>query len=331
MNEIDTKKISRAYLIFGEEKYLVRENVERLKEAVVDKSLEMMNLSVFEGKADVDKIIAAAEILPFMSDYRMVLIKDSGLFDRGRKDDTEKLKEYMDKIPESTVICFREDKVDKRNSLYRAVKKYGVCMELDFLKDNDLVKWVREKGNNKIKPALAEYLIKNVGASLENLEGELDKLLSATGEKGEITGELIDSLCNKSPETNVFEMVEAIGRKQPEKALEIYNNMLRMKQSPMYVLKMAARQFKLIMQCKYLKGKGKNAAQIAEELNARSFIVRGCLGQADNFKMSSLISALEDCAKCDMDFKSGRITDRLGVEVIILKYSRREENEQNKG
>ena len=330
MSETDTKMPERVYLVFGEEKYLVRENIEKIKENVVDKSMEMMNLSIFEGKAEADKIIAASETLPFMSDYRMVLVKDSGLFDRGRKDDTEKLKEYMDKIPESTVICFREDKVDKRNALYKAVKKYGVCMEFEFLKDRELIKWVCEKGEKRIKSPMAEYLIKNVGTSMETLEGELNKLLSGTGDGGEITKGLIDSLCTKSPETNVFEMVEAIGRKQPEKALEIYNNMLRMKQSPMYVLKMAARQFKLIMQCKYLKGRGKNASQIAEELNQRSFIIKGCLGQADNFKMSSLVSALEDCAKCDMDFKSGRITDKLGVEVIILKYSRREENGTNK-
>lgn len=322
----DTKKIERAYLFFGEEKYLVRDSVERLKTAVVDKAMEMMNLSIFEGRAEVDKIIAACETLPFMGNYRMVFVKDSGLFDKGRKDDTEKLKDYIGRIPKTTVLCFREDKVDKRNGLYKAVSKNGACTELNFLKDNELIKWVCEKGEKKIRPANAEYLIKSVGTSMEVLEGEINKLLSGADEKGEITRGLIDSLCTKSPENNVFEMVEAIGKKQPEKALEIYNNMLRMKQSPMYVLKMAARQFKLIMQCKYLRSKGKNANQIAEELKQRSFVVRDCLNQAGNFKMASLINAIDDCARCDIDFKSGRITDKLGVEVIILKYSRREEN-----
>ena len=155
---------------------------------------------------------------------------------------------------------------------------------------------------------------------MEALEGEIDKLMSYASKDEEITVDLIDNICTKSPETNIFEMVDAIGRKQPAKALEIYHNMLRMKQSPVYVLKTTARQFKLILQCKYLQGKGMNNAQIAEELSLRRFVADRCLQQAKNFKTATLVNALDDCAKCDIDFKSGKITDKLGVEVIILKY-----------
>jgi DNA polymerase-3 subunit delta len=61
---------------------------------------------------------------------------------------------------------------------------------------------------------------------------------------------------------------------------------------------------------------------IAEELGLRAFFVKNYLQQASNFTIPTLCKALEDCAKCDIDFKSGKITDRLGVEVIIMKYSR---------
>lgn len=325
MNVIDTDiksgSLKRMYLIHGEELYMVREYTARLKAAALGAASEMMNLNVFEGKADADSIINASETLPFMSDYRVVLVKDSKLFDAGRKDDTEKLKEYAERVSDTTVICFVEDKVDKRNSLYKAVKKYGACVELNFLKDNELVDWVCKKSGKRINASVAMHLIGNAGTSMENLESEIDKLVSYS-KNGEITTALVDELCTKSPETNIFEMVEAIGKKQPAKALEIYNNMLRMKQSPVYVLKMTARQFKLILECKYLQSKGDNAAAIAEKLSLRSFIVNGCLQQARNFKMSTLVSALQDCAKCDTDFKSGKISDKLGVEVIILKYSK---------
>jgi DNA polymerase-3 subunit delta len=326
MNEIESDiksgSLRRIYLIHGEELYMVKEYTARLKSAALGTAPEMLNLNVFEGKADVNDIINASETLPFMSDYRFVLVKDSKLFDAGRKDDTEALKEYAQRVSDTTVLCFVEDKVDKRNSLYKAVKKYGACVEFSFLKDNELTAWVCKKSDKKISSTVAMHLIKNVGTSMENLEGEIDKLVNYVSDGGAINEELVDELCSKSPETNIFEMVEAIGKKQPAKALEIYNNMLRMKQSPVYVLKMTARQFKLILECKYLQSKGDNAAAIAEKLSLRSFIVNGCLQQAKNFKMSVLVSAIKDCAKCDTDFKSGKISDRLGVEVLILKYSR---------
>ena len=326
MNEIDTAikagEYKRVYLLYGEEVYLVKEYLQKLRDSVVDKAMEMMNLNIFEGKADIDSIINACETLPFMSRQRLVIVKDSRLFETGRKEDTEKLKEYISSVPDTTVICFVEDKADKRNALYKAVNKAGSCMEFAFLKDNELIKWVSDKSQKRIKPQAAAYLVRNVGTSMEAIEGEIDKLLNYVSDGGDITNALIDSICTKSPETNVFEMVEAIGRKQPAKALEIYNNMLRMKQSPVYVLKIMARQFKLILECKYLQKKGMGAAAVAEELSLRKFIVDRYLQQANNFKMPVLVQAIDDCAKCDVDFKSGKITDKLGVEIIILKYSR---------
>ena len=282
----------------------------------------MMNYNYFAGKADVDNIISACDTLPFMSENRLVAVKDSKLFEAGRKDDSEKLKDYIQNIPESTVLCFVEDKADKRSGLYKEIKKYGCCAEFSFLKDRELIGWVCDEGKGRIKSDVAEYLIKCVGTAMESLEGEIDKLLNYLPQGEPVTRQVIDSICTKSPETNVFDMVEAIGKKQPARALEIYNNMLRMKQSPFYVLKMTARQFKLILECKYLHGKGLSEAEISERLSLRNFVVRGCLSQAKNFKTRVLVEALKDCAKCDMDFKSGKISDRLGVEVIILKYSK---------
>ena len=321
-NAIKTGEYKRVYLLFGEEKYMIREYTQKLRDAVCDKATEMLNLSIFEGRAEIDGIIKACDTLPFMSEKRLVIVKDSKLFEQGRKDDSEKMKDYIPSLPESTILLFAEEKADKRSALYKAVNKNGVCCELGFLKDSELIKWVIAKSEKRIKGAQAEYLIRNVGTSMEALEGEIDKLLSYSSDGAEITNAVIDEICTKSPETNIFEMVEAIGRKQSAKALEIYHNMLRMKQSPVGVLKIMARQFKLILECKYLQGKGMGAAAIAEELSLRRFIADRCLQQANNFKIPTLVKALEDCAKCDTDFKSGKITDKLGVEVIILKYSR---------
>ncbi len=326
MKEIDdaikSGKFKRVYLLSGEEVYLVKKYFDAIKKAVVDSATEMMNYNYFTGKIDVDNIISACDTLPFMSENRLVAVKDSKLFEAGRKDDSEKIKDYIQNIPESTVLCFVEDKADKRSGLYKEIKKYGCCAEFSFLKDRELIGWVCDEGKGRIKSDVAEYLIKCVGTAMESLEGEIDKLLNYLPQGESVTRQTIDSICTKSPETNVFDMVEAIGKKQPARALEIYNNMLRMKQSPFYVLKMTARQFKLILECKYLQGKGLSEAEISERLSLRNFVVRGCLSQAKNFKTGVLVEALKDCAKCDMDFKSGKISDRLGVEVIILKYSK---------
>jgi DNA polymerase-3 subunit delta len=117
-------------------------------------------------------------------------------------------------------------------------------------------------------------------------------------------------------------MVAAIGNKNAEKALDIYNNMLLAKESPFGINKMIARQFRLILQCKYVAVKKKyNNAQIANELGLREFIVRDCMAQSKNFDIKLLINAIKDCAQTDTNIKKGLITDELGVELLIIKYS----------
>ena len=69
--------------------------------------------------------------------------------------------------------------------------------------------------------------------------------------------------------------------------------------------------------------KNYGSKQIAEELKLREFVVSNCLGQGRNFKLNTLMQALKDCARCDSDIKSGLVAPELGVELIILKYSKK--------
>lgn len=157
------------------------------------------------------------------------------------------------------------------------------------------------------------------------LKEEMTKLLNYTGDK-KITREDIDIACTKSVESNIFDMVGAIGGKNTELALDIYGNLLNMKESPLGILKMIARQFKMILECKYLLRKKYTKQQIAYELGLREFIVAGCINQSRNFTLGNLMKAVEDCAKCDIDIKRGLIQDKLGVEIIILKYAKQNIN-----
>ena len=96
--------------------------------------------------------------------------------------------------------------------------------------------------------------------------------------------------------------------------------MILMKESPIMILAMIARQFRIILQSKYLAEKGFYNADIAKKINQREFVVSQCLSQAKNFRKKDLLKALDDCLKCDANIKTGKIQDKLGVEMIIMKY-----------
>lgn len=321
--DIAQKSFKRAYLIYGEEDYLVKKYTELLKNAIVAPENSMMNMDIFEGNTcNVNKIIEAGDTAPFFNDYRLVIISGSGLFKDGRKEDTLKIADAVKNLPEDCVYLFTDEKVDKRNSLYKAVKKVGYCCEINYQDIKDIVNWLKKESGGRLDSVCGNYFVKNIGNSMKHLAVELDKLLAYTG-NNKITTSDIDIACTKSLETYIFDMVGAMGNKNTEKALEIYNNMIFEGEEPIGILAMIARQFRLMLQCKYLQSKKNfNALQIAAELKQNKFVVSNCLNQSDNFKLSTLMQALKDCADCDTNIKSGLVAQKLGVEIILLKYSK---------
>ena len=97
--DIKSRQFKKCYLLFGEDQFLMQKAQKELENAVVDEMAAVMNKDFFDGAADIGKVMDASETMPFLSDMRLVVVKDSGLFDDGRSKDTEKMAEYIANIP----------------------------------------------------------------------------------------------------------------------------------------------------------------------------------------------------------------------------------------
>lgn len=194
IKDIEKGEIKRAYLIYGEEKYLVRNIKDKLIKAIVNDG-DNMNFSKFSGKDCNEKqIIDLAETLPFLAQYRVILMEDTGWF----KSANEDMANYIAEIPEDTVLVFIENEVDKRNRLYKQVKSNGYVCECGRMNKSDLSKWILvrlKKENKNIARDNMDYLLDKLGDDMDNITSELDKLLSYTLNKDVITREDIDKVC----------------------------------------------------------------------------------------------------------------------------------------
>ncbi len=321
--DIKNRRFKRVYLFFGDENYLKKTYIDELRNAIIPKGAEMMNLDVFqEKKIESKKISDACETFPFMNDLRLIIVKDSELFIQGNKNESEKTAEYVKNIPETSVLIFVEEKVDKRGKLYKAVSTNGECIECKIPNEKEMLLWTEKavlKKGLTMKKNVILYFIRSINNGMETALIEIEKLADYIG-KGEVCEKDIDNICTKSLEVKIFDMVAAIGNKKIKEALDIYNNMILMKEAPIMILAMIARQFRIILQSKYLSEKGFYKSEIAEKIKQREFVVSECLSQAKNFKKKELLKALEDCLECDVNIKTGKVQDRLGVEMIIMKY-----------
>ena len=319
-------EFGRCYLFYGAETYLLKEYEATLTKAILPEGTEMMNHDIFEEKrATASAIMDASETFPFLNDKRLVTVRNSEFFQKGgRKEEAERLKEYLADLPESVCLLFLEEKVEKTSALYKAVVKYGQAVEFKKLTEKDLGTWIKKICKDhgvQMSESVLGLFLQTVDHDMENIEGELLKLISYKGEETEVKAEDIRAVCTVSLEARVFDLVKAVAEKRPEKAVQIYRTLLSLKESPYMVLSLITRQFRFILESKLLSESGMTNDAIAAKLEIRDFAVKEYLRQSARFSASVWKESMRDCLETDLNIKSGKAAEETAVELLIIKYA----------
>ncbi len=319
-NDIKTGSFHRVYLLYGEESYLKRSYKNQLKEALIRPN-DTMNYHYFEGKGINPKsIIDLAETMPFLADFRFILIENSGFF----KNSCDELAAYIKDIPETCVFLFVENEIDRRGKLYKAVKQFGYPTELAKQPEKKLIVWLLsllKKEGKKITEANLHLFLEKTGNDMELITKELEKLICYIYPREVITSEDIETICCEQTTGKIFDMITAISEKQQKKALELYYDLLLLKEPPMRILFLLTRQFHLLMQIKELSAAHCDFTTISKQTNLQTFLIGKYVNQAKHFSSTSLRQAVQDCIETEEAVKTGKINDRLGVELLIISYT----------
>ena len=318
--EIKSGELKQVYVLYGEEAYLRNQYKDKLKDALLGGG-DPMNLHCFEGK-DVrsGEVIDLAETMPFLAERRVIILENSGLFARGG----EELAEYLGAPSETAYFVFVEPTVDKRSKLYKAATARGRAIEFAAQDEAVLKRWILgflKKENKNITERDLNLFMDKTGSDMANIRGELEKLLCYCLERDVITAQDIEAVCTKQVSSQIFDMINAVAERNQKKAMELYYDLLTLKEPPMRILFLIARQFNLLLQVKELRNKGLDANSIGEKVGLAGFIARKYVTQASKFKEDDLRRALTDCVESEEAVKTGRMNDIMSVELLIVKYS----------
>ena len=319
--DIRNGQFQSVYLLCGEEAYLKKQYKDKLKRAMADPD-DSMNFSAYEGKGiNPKEVIDLAETLPFFADRRVILIENSGFF----KNSCEELAEYIPQVPETTHFIFVEDEIDKRSKLYKAVKNAGKIVEFTSQTEELLTRWVltriKKEGKN-ITGSVMQLFLNKVGNDMGNIDRELEKLLCYCMEKEVIEAADVEAVTTEQTTNKVFDMVNAIAEHNQRKALDLYYDLLTLKEPPMRIMYLISRQFQILLNIKDMSGKGFDNAAMAKNAGIPPFVVRRNLSQAKGFTMQQLKQAIRDGVDYEEAVKTGRMNDQMAVELFLMKYSR---------
>lgn len=317
--DIKTGQFKKVYLLFGEEAFLKQSYKKKLREAIVGN--DTVNYNYFEGKGlDVRELISLSDTMPFFREKRLILVEDSGLF----KTSAEELTEYLSVMPDTTCLIFLEETVDKRNRLYKKVKEIGHVAEMKRQDSAQLARWaasILAQNGRKITAQTMNLFLERTGDDMEQIRSELEKLISYTMGQELVTTEDVEAITTVQVTNQIFEMVNAIVTKKTKKAMELYEDLLTLKEPPMRILFLIARQFNQLLLAKEMKAQGLDRGMIASRLKVPPFVAGKVLTQAGAFSRAQLLEVVEQAVQAEEAVKTGRLNDRLAVELLIAgKY-----------
>ncbi len=317
---IKKNEFKNVYLLYGEEAYLRHQYRDKLKGALCSEG-DDMNISRFEGKGISGVEVAdLAETLPFFADRRVIVIEESSWFKNGADGFEEKLKQF----PDTTFIIFVESEVDKRGRLYKTVKDIGYAAEMQTPKDKDLLAWIVIQCKNEgkqIMEAAAKYLVEQAGANMNMLQMELEKVFSYVADSDMIRLEDVQEICSNQAENQIFDMLDAIGNQNREKALALYHDLLALREPAMRILYLLTRQIHILLQVSEMTRLNMDNSSIASKVGIPPFTVGKYKSQIGHFSYTELIQMLEQCQEVDAGIKRGRYQDVIGVELLIVGFS----------
>lgn len=325
--DLKTGKFKQIYLLYGEEAYLKKQYKERFIKAMLPEG-DTMNYAYYEGKnTDIKEVIDLAETLPFFAERRLIVFEDTGFFKSGGND----LADYIsDGMPETTYFIFVESEVDKRSRLYKTVRSKGHIVELAVQDENTLRKWVQglvKKEGKQMSMSDTAYFISKVGTDMENITKELEKLCCYCLGRDALTREDVDAVCVTQITSHIFDMVNAVAAKNQRLALDLYYDLLALKEPPMRILSLMSKEYRDLFHVKEMAARGYGRKEIASGAGLHPFVAGKYMDLSKRFQTGELRQVMEESADLEQRVKTGLITDHLAVELFIVKHSAAEKEQ----
>ena len=318
--DIKKKEFKPAYLLFGEEDYLKQQYRDNLVKALNPEE-DTMNFNRYSGKGiDVEEMISLCETMPFFADCRVILVEDSGFF----KNKCDELAEYMKALPGYLRLIFVESEVDKRSRMYKAVKACGRVTEFVRQDERTLMRWaagILGREGLRITQGDMELFLTKTGTDMSNIRMELEKLITYVQGRDTVTARDIEEICTTRTVNRIFDMVRAVSDRNQKRALELYQDLLTLREPPMRILFLLARQFNQLLLAKRLAAQGVSQGEMASRLGIPAFAVKNVAACARAYTSEELERAVEDFVESEEAVKTGRLGDALSVELLIIRYS----------
>lgn len=301
-------------LIHGVNQFAADEHYqEKINEFLLQNSRE--SIHAFDGEQASSEEVAqalAAQSL-FSTGSELVVIRRVG----SNSELKDKLVELIDEIPESTELIIYDPTIDKRSKLYKLLKKSGSTIEFTNLTEHELNNWISqriEQLGGSVEPGATKMLADRTKGDQVRLKNEIDKLISYDKT---VTQGTVQLLIDKSPDDNVFELLNKVAADDKRSAQKKYDELLRAQVEPHYVLVMICWQLSNMLAVK--SGEGTTDTEIASKLGMNPYAVSRTKQIVRSLKEAEIRGMAEKALLVDTKTKTTSVDVAQAVRQLIAE------------
>jgi DNA polymerase-3 subunit delta len=323
------------YIFYGEDDFSLAEALTELKKGLGDEGTVAANTTVLqEQNITPAELIATCDTIPFLAPYRLVVVEgllgqfeQQGRVKRSKKSNSSgwfALKEYVERIPESTILVLVDGGLKRSNHLLKELLPHAKAREFKPLNGPDLYKWMESRAlmsGGNISSDATRLLPSLIGSNLWLLANEIDKLCTYTTGRS-IEKADIEQLVADVREPNVFAMIDSILERRSAAATRLLHRLEEEGAAPPYLIFMITRQFRLVIQAKDLLEQRRKSSDIGGILGIeRDYALRKTLDQARAYSMERLKDIYRKLLETDISIKTGKYRGDRGELALDLLIS----------
>lgn len=322
--DLKEKRLGSFYILSGQEDYLRRYYLAEMKKQLLDELTESFNFHRLNNETfSLEALADALQALPMMAERTMVLLEDVNLFDCG---DTDTLTALLsDLSPECCLVVHLEEfKPDKRKKkLWEVIEKNAVLADFAYQSESDLKPWIARhfrSAGKQLAPELCSYLLQQCGLSMTRLHGEILKICAYSGADTIVRAD-IDAVVEPTLEAVVFQITDALGQRDFDRALERLHVLLKLQTEPIPIVAAIGAQARRLYAAKLLQNAGKSAEALTSLCGIAPYAATKTMQQARRLSERFCRRAVELCCQTDYRLKTSYDDPERLPELLILSLA----------
>ncbi len=309
------QKIEYVYVLSGIDEYLLDSAYKLIvKYSQID--IPDLNLIKYgEGIIDFDDVIRSLNTLPVFCNKKIVYL-DLKSTKKSDIKNINALNDYLKCPNNSSVLIIN---IGSNSDVFTLNNPNIIQVDCSRLPYNIVklkIKNMLEKYSKEIEEDAIEILYNLTLGDLQKISMEINKLISFVGENKKIQVKDIREIVTPSLEYQVFELTDALAKKDSSKVFSIINDMKSKKDEyktlPSIIFSHFRRLFMVAL------NQDRNKVELSKLLNVKEYAVKMSIQQVNLFSKSSLKKINELCNKVDYDLKQSNISLDNAINLIVL-------------